>query len=208
MTLVANSSQTNRLLALVHSQGDGAVSVLFQRHERRLRKMVRLRLDPQLHGVVRSADVIEQVFVDARRRLGEYLAQPAGSFFLWLRELAGQRLTAIHHERLGDAASPVFALRKSLPPVHSESLAVQLFRERMVRPTTRLDWLQRLEEALQALAPRDRELVALCHFEELTEAELGAVLEIDPGEADAAYLQALEQLSDILHGIPGFFEAK
>ncbi len=208
MNLVANSSQTNRLLALVRSQSGGPLRELFQRHERRLRKMVRLRLDPRLHGVIRSADVLEQVFSEARRRLGEYWARPAGSFFLWLRELAGQRLAAIHQERLGAAAGPVFALRKSLPPVHSESLAVQLFRERGARAAARPDWLPRLEEALQALAPRDRELVALCHLEELTEAELAAVLEIDPDEAGAAYLQALEQLSDILHGIPGFFEAR
>ena len=208
MNFIANSSQTNRLLARVRSQADGALSELFQRHARRLRKMVRLRLDPRLRGVVRSADVLERVFADAQRRFDEYLARPAGSLFLWLRELAGERLAAIGHERLGAAAVPIFALRKSLPPVHSESLAIQMFRERVARAPSRPDSLPRLEEALQALAPRERELVALCHFEELSEAELAAVLEIDPREAGAAYLQALEKLSDILHGIPGSSDAK
>jgi len=54
--------------------------------------MVRLRLDPRLHGVVRSADVLEQVFAEARRRLAEYSARPAGSFFLWLRGESGDTL--------------------------------------------------------------------------------------------------------------------
>src|SRR5438093_1737250 len=74
ISMVCNSSQTNRLLHRLRSQDAPALAELLGRHRERLRKMVRLRLDRRLRGRVRSADVLQDVDRHAARRIGEYLA--------------------------------------------------------------------------------------------------------------------------------------
>jgi RNA polymerase sigma-70 factor (ECF subfamily) len=54
--------------------------------------------------------------------------------------------------------------------------------------------------------PLDREVLALCHFEELREEEMAVVLGLDPETASEHYIRALDRLTEILGAIPGFFE--
>jgi RNA polymerase sigma-70 factor (ECF subfamily) len=206
-----NSSTTHRLLRHLGGADPQALADLFARHRERLRKMIRLRLDRRLHGRVRSAAVLQQVYLDLCRRIGEYQAEPAPSFFLWLRQLTGQRLQAIHRQHLGDgetgAVRHLSLHRGALPEVHSVSMAAQLLGDRAAnQAATRADLLLRLEEALNGMDPLDREVLALCHFEELSEEEAAAVLGLDPAAASDRYLRALEQLTAILRSVPGFFD--
>jgi len=76
MVSTCNSSQTNRLLQRVSSHDGQALEDLFVRHRERLRKMVRLRLDRRLRGHFTSSKVLEVMYRDARKRIGEYLANP------------------------------------------------------------------------------------------------------------------------------------
>jgi RNA polymerase sigma-70 factor (ECF subfamily) len=213
MTAALNSSTTNRLLRRAGGTDPQPLADLFARHRERLRNMVRLRLDRRLHGGVRSAAVLQQVYLDVCRRIGEYQARPAQSFFLWLRQLTGERLQAIHRQHLGDreadAVRKLSLHRGALPGVNSVSMAAQLLGDRAAnQAAARADLLLRLEEALNGLDPLDREVLALCHFEELGEEELAGVLGLDPAAASARYVRALEQLTAILSSIPGFFDAK
>ena len=63
--------------------------------------MVHRRLDQRLSRRVDASDVIQEGYVDAARRLDDYLANPSMPFFLWLRFLVKQRLCAIHRRHLG-----------------------------------------------------------------------------------------------------------
>src|SRR5438552_6296531 len=101
MVPTCNSSQTNRLLQRVCSQDGQALDDLFGLHRERLRKMVRLRLDRRLRGQYTSSAVLQQIYTDAGRRIGEYLADPAQLVFLWLRRLTGERILALHRQHLG-----------------------------------------------------------------------------------------------------------
>jgi RNA polymerase sigma-70 factor (ECF subfamily) len=64
----------------------------------------------------------------------------------------------------------------------------------------------RLERALNGMDALDREVLALCHFEELNEAETAGVLGLSVETVTLAYLRALRRLKEILNGIPGFFD--
>jgi RNA polymerase sigma-70 factor (ECF subfamily) len=63
---------------------------------------------------------------------------------------------------------------------------------------------QQLEEALKSMQPIDREILALRHFEELTNSEIAEVLAISPAAASNRYVRALARLRDILSRLPGF----
>ena len=78
-----------------------ALGEFFARNRGRLLKMVRLRLDRRLQGRLDPEDVLQEAFVDAARRLGEYAADPRMVPYVWLRFLTAQRVQALHRVHLG-----------------------------------------------------------------------------------------------------------
>ena len=79
----------------------------------------RLRLDPRLQGRVDASDVIQEGYLDAMRRLDEYIRDPSVPFYLWLRFLVGQRVHEQHRRHLGtpgrDAGREVSLYRGAMP---------------------------------------------------------------------------------------------
>jgi RNA polymerase sigma-70 factor (ECF subfamily) len=189
---------------------EGALDELFKPHRERLRKMVRLRLDRRLRDRFSSSAVLDEVQREAGRRLPE--ADPGRPFFLWLRLLTGQVIQALHRQHLGgqawDGGPEVSLYRGALPEANSVSLAAQLLGHTTAaaEAAARADMQLRLQEAINGMDPLDREVLTLCHFEELTNGEAAAVLGLDRATATQHYLRALKRLKEILNSIPGFFK--
>src|SRR5262245_10506199 len=108
---------------------DGWRELLARNHDR-LRRMVALRLDPRLQGRVDPSDVLQDVYIDAAGHLAEYVQNPSMPFYLWLRLMAGSRLTKVHIRHLGrqrrDAGREVSLDRGAFPAASSAALAAQL----------------------------------------------------------------------------------
>jgi RNA polymerase sigma-70 factor, ECF subfamily len=180
-----------------------ALGALFGRHRGRLLKMVQLRLDRRLRGRLDPEDVVQEAFLDAARRLGDYAADPRMPPFLWLRFLTIQRLQTLHRLHLGvqgrDASREVAIFNGSLPAADSRSLAAQLL-GRLTTPSRaaiRAEIQIKIQEALNAMDPVDREILALRHFEELNNGETAAVLGIHKAAASNRYVRALRRLREI-----------
>jgi RNA polymerase sigma-70 factor (ECF subfamily) len=188
-----------------------ALAELFTRSRHRLRSLVRLRLDSRLQGRVDASDVLQEAFIDASRRLGEYTADPAMPPYLWLRFLTVQRLMALHRRHLGaqrDVGREVSLVRGALPAANSWSLASQLL-GRMTTPSrasVRAEVQVKLQDALNAMDPIDREVLALRHFEELSNNETAAVLGLQKAAASNRYVRALQRLRKALAATPGLLD--
>jgi RNA polymerase sigma-70 factor (ECF subfamily) len=204
-----NPNETDQLLqraAQGDRQGWGA---LLERHRKRLRRMVALRLDPRLQGRIDASDVIQEAYLEASARLPEYLRQPAVPFFLWLRFLTGQKLAELHRHHLAaqmrDAGREVSLYRGSLPETSSAALAAQLLGHdpRPSEAAVRAERKLRLQAALNSMDPLDREVLALRHFEQLSNAETAQVLGLQESAASKRYIRALQKLKGILAGMPG-----
>jgi RNA polymerase sigma-70 factor (ECF subfamily) len=81
---------------------------------------------------------------------------------------------------------------------------------RLTSPTLaarRAEMQIRLQEVINAMDPLDREVLALRHFEELTNGEVAQVLGLSKSAASNRYLRALARLKEILEGIPGFLDS-
>jgi len=61
-----------------------------------------------------------------------------------------------------------------------------------------------LEEALEGMDPVDQEVLALRHFEELTNSEVAEVLGIGQNAASMRYVRALDRLKGVLANLPEF----
>ena len=93
--------------------------------------------------------------------------------------------------------------RGPMPAASSAALAARLL-GRGASPThaaVRAGRLVRLQEALDALDPLDREVLSLRHFEELTHAEAARVLDIGEAAAAKRYVRALKRLKDVLSAL-------
>jgi RNA polymerase sigma-70 factor (ECF subfamily) len=207
-----DSSGTNRLLRQA-ADGDGASwGALLTRHEGRLRRMIAFRLDPRLQGRIDPEDVLQEVNLAASEHLADYLRRPTMRLFLWLRGIAGNKLLELHRRHLGtpmrDARREVSLHHGALPGATSAALAAQLLGQQ-TRPSeaaARAEAKIRLQEALNGMDPLDREVLALRHFEQLTNAEAARVLQIKEATAGKRHLRALERLREILAQMPGGME--
>ena len=132
-------------------------------------------------------------------------------FFLWLRFLTGQRLRLLHRYHLGarmrDAGREVSLNQGKMPYASSVSIAAQLLGNftSVTKVVQRKEMQLILEQAVNELDPVDREILALRHFEELSNQETAAVLAIDPSAASNRHVRALKRLRILLKARPGFF---
>ncbi len=189
-----------------------ALTELFTRKRERLRRMIRLRLDRRLQGRVDSSDILQDTYLEFARRAPEYLARPPMPPFLWLRFLTGQTLQALHrhhlHAYVRDAAQEVSLRHRATPEADSASLAEMLL-GRLTSPTRaarRAEMQVRLQEMINGMEPLDREVLALRHFEELSNGEVAQVLGLSKGAASNRYIRALERLKEMLKGMPGYLD--
>jgi RNA polymerase sigma-70 factor (ECF subfamily) len=165
-----------------------------------------------LQGRVDPSDVLQEAYLEVCKGFADYARAPALPFFLWLRHVTGQKLIAVHRQHLGaqmrDADREVSLYRGALPQASSASLAAQLL-GRLTSPTqavVRAELQIRVQEALNGMDPLDREVLALRHFEMLSNAETAEVLGIKKSAASNRYIRALERLKDVLAGLPDFSE--
>jgi RNA polymerase sigma-70 factor (ECF subfamily) len=210
MTDIVESSE--ELLARLRDGDETALAELFSQHHGRLWRMVNFRLDQRLCGRVDADDVLQEAYLNAAQRIEHYLNNKTMSFFVWLRQIVLQTMIDLHRQHLGaqmrDAAREVSLHRGGYPQATSISLAAHLLGS-LTSPSQaamRHEVSRQLEEALESMSTIDREVLALRHFEELTNSEVAEVLGIQQKAASIRYVRAIARLKEILVQIPGFFE--
>ena len=210
----AEPDQTAELLTNARLGDEEALADLFDRHRERLRRMVRLRLDRRLSGRVDPDDVVQDAYLDVRRRFHEYHRDYGDSMpvLLWFRLVVGQKLVDLHRHHLDaqrrDAGLEVSLHRGPMPAASSASLAAQLLGRVTTasRAAIRAEHRLIVQEALNAMDEIDREVLVLRHFEHLGNDEVALTLGLKRSTASRRYVQALIRLKKVLATIPGLEE--
>jgi RNA polymerase sigma-70 factor (ECF subfamily) len=212
MLMSDSRSETVRLVERLRAGGGGALAGVFDRYRERLLRMVDLRLDPRLRARLDPADVVQDAFLDAAKRLDDYVKDAKLTPFLWLRLIVAERLVTLHRHHLGtrmrDAGREVSLYHEALPQASTAALASMLL-GRQTSPTQaaqRAERLLRVQAALNSLDPIDREVLALRHFEQLNRAEAAQALGISEEAGAKRYIRALKRLKDVLAKMPGGLE--
>jgi RNA polymerase sigma-70 factor, ECF subfamily len=200
------------LVARLRAGDQTALAELFDKHRDKLRRMVQLRLDHRLAGRVSASDVLQEAYIDALKRVEHYFEKPDQPFFGWLRLVVGQRLADVRREHLAQKrnASKDVSIHPAGAGTDSGCIAAFLMGH-LSSPSgvaVKNETYARLEEALEQMDPLDREVLALRHFEELSNTETAELLGIQPPAASKRYVRALARLKEILEIIPGFAEGK
>jgi RNA polymerase sigma-70 factor, ECF subfamily len=198
------ADRTAELLDRLRGQDHEALGELFMLYRDRLWRMLFVRMDRRMTSRATPDDVLQEAFLDVARRIGEYLADPSVPFYVWLRFLTVQRMNMIQRAHLGalrrDVTQEVSLPDPGFALASAESMAGQLVGH-MTSPSQaaiRHELQDRLRAALEEMDPLDREVLALRHFEEMSNNDVAALLGISKDAASKRHVRALVRLRDIL----------
>lgn len=187
-----------------------ALSDLFSKFRPALWRMVNFRLHPQLQGRVDVDDVLQESWMKAVSQMENFITDAARSSFVWFRMIVSQTLVDLHRRHVGAAkrsAAREFSIDRGWSAEStSYSLAFHLLGS-VTSPSNaamKMELSKQLDAALQGMSEIDREVLALRHFEELTNAETAQVLEMSEQAASARYMRALARLKQVLQTIAYF----
>ncbi|MFM1904876.1 MAG: polymerase sigma factor CnrH [Planctomycetota bacterium] len=188
-------------------RGDGdAVNGLLERHRAAIRRMIDLRMDRVVQRRVDASDIVQDVLVEANRRLGDYLANPTMPFRLWLRHMARDRLIDAHRRhRVAGSRSIDREVPLSGGGSGDDSRAdlADRLADRELTPAAAATWRElerRFAAAVEQLEEADRQIVLLRHFEHLSTAEAAEALGLSKPAAGMRYLRAMRRLRGLLDG--------
>lgn len=182
---------------------ESALATLFEHCRPRLLRMIDLRLDPRMRHRLDPEDILQEVFLDARKRIASFAEQPDLGGYLWLRLVAGQTMIDIYRRHLGAQRRTMAGevrLNRRGPAATSETISIQLAAN-MSSPShvaMRAEHAEALRQALDKMDEIDREVLVLRHFEELTNGEVAAVLGLQKTAASNRYIRALERLRGLI----------
>lgn len=208
MTVWPNSEETQQLLKQAEDGHSEAVNSLLERHRLALRRMVRMRLDRALGGRVDASDVIQDVLLEASRRLPEFIREGRMPFHLWLRQLAKDRIVDMHRRHRSAQRRSVDRERRLSAAEHAERSSLDLaaaLRDPELTPAAasiRRELEVRFLTALDDLNEEERDIVLMRHYEQLGNSEVAAALGISPAAAGMRHLRALRRLRSLLDEPP------
>jgi RNA polymerase sigma-70 factor (ECF subfamily) len=199
-----DASSVQQLLDQAKAGNADAVDQLLVRHREPIRRMIELRLDPAIAQRLDASDVVQEVLIEANRRLQDYLKAPSMPFHLWLRHIAKDHIIDAHRRhhqaqkrgvnREQPMHRPAWADRSSL------DLAAQLLDQDLTPASAAIqqEMQRRLREAIAQLDEDDREVILMRHYEMLANQEVASSLGLTEAAASMRYLRAVRKLRDLL----------
>jgi RNA polymerase sigma-70 factor (ECF subfamily) len=203
-----DSDETQQLLNDAGGGDADAVNQLMERHRQALRQMVQARLDRALAGRVDASDVVQDVLLEAHRRLKDYIDHPSMPFHLWLRQLAKDQMIDMHRRHRGAQRRSVDREQRLNTQHYADRSSMDLagmLKDQELTPaaaTIRKELERRFLVAIDELDEDDREIILLRHFEHLGNSEAAEALGLSAAAAGMRYLRAIRRLRAVLGDHP------
>ena len=183
-----------------------AAAQLFQMYRPRLRRMVDLRMHAKVKSRLDASDVLQDTLIEVMRQVPAFPAkqQPDMTLFLWMRLITGSQLKQLHRQHLGVEKRNAFremSLADHTPPAASSFfLANQLVGQftSVDRNMRQQEAVEKMEVVLNGMEEKDREIIAMRHFEELTTEEIAVELGLTRSGVLKRYGRALRRLTRVI----------
>jgi len=197
----------------LEADAEGVLAEEFSRNHDRFWRMIDFRLDGALLGRVDPDDVLQEAWLAATKRVEHFLENKSLSLFAWLRMIVQQTLIDVQRRHLGAKKRDAYRERSVQADRWSRNTSVSLAAKLLGTFTSpsqaavRDERAAQLRDVIERMDEIDREVLALRHFEELTNLEVAEVLGIQETAASNRYVRALRRLKVILDAVPDFGEA-
>jgi RNA polymerase sigma-70 factor (ECF subfamily) len=184
-----------------------ALGQLFEEHRPRLLAMIERRIDPALAARVAPEEILNEAFLQARRQWPRFKSQSSLSPYAWLHRAARDCLIEAWRRETRARRD----LRAEMP--WPEASSVQLIAGLVHSGTSpsaavaRGELQQQMRDVLAMLKEKDRDILWMRHYDQLSYAEAAQVLGTTENAATVRYVRALRRLKDLwqaLHPDQGF----
>ena len=195
-----DSKVTLQLLDAAAGDDVKAIETLFERHLPSVKQSVRRRIRPQLQARFDASDVVQETHRDARRRFKDFLQRRPMPFRLWLLKTAHERLLDLERIHF-KAAKRSVDCEIPLPDGSSVALANFVLENRGSPASEAMarEHAQVVRTCLTALDAKDRDVLLLRVFDDLSNAEVAEILELNPETAKKRFFRALLKLKELLN---------
>jgi RNA polymerase sigma-70 factor (ECF subfamily) len=156
-----------------------------------LRRIVQLRISPELKSRVDASDVIQETQMVVMRRIDEFVTKRPASFRVWLRSRAIEQLADQHRRHV---TAEMRTVRRENNDASSMAIARTLLSETPSKMLQRSELAEQVRDLIESLNENDREMLTLRHAEGLTNGEISEALNLDPKTARKRYGRALRRL--------------
>ncbi len=192
---------TRRVLEAVQRGEQRAVERLLASYRPAIWSLVAMRLDRHVRRRLDVSDVVQEVLLEASRRLHDYVANPTVSFRAWIRQLAYDRIVDAHRRHRAAAKR---SLERERPLSYDVDRCEQV-EAAMIdpesTPATRAaqrELVARIEAAIGQLSEQDAEVLIKRHFERLSNREVAQALGLNEAAAGMRYLRAIRRLRQLM----------
>jgi RNA polymerase sigma-70 factor (ECF subfamily) len=166
-------------------------------YESYLKLMARLQVNQQLRGRVSPSDVVQDVFLRAQQRFGEFRGTTEGELLAWLRRILASRLVSLVRHHLADRRDARLEEQLHSAVEHSSAALMRNFTAGSDSPSRnaiRREQSVLLAEALDELPADYREVIVLRHLEGKTFAEIATLMSRSVPSIKSIWTRAVSKL--------------
>lgn len=197
---MSGSEKTEELLRRVREGDKQAFEALFSHNRRQLQKAIALRMDNRLSRRVDTSDIVQETYMEAARRLSEYLKNNPMPFHLWLRWLAYEKIIRAYRVHLGADKRAIVREESRLLVESSTKLAERVIAQ---DPTASQQLRYKeiteiLKEAFEEMPEEEKKILLWRHYEQLNNQEIASLINISKEAAGKRYIRALMRLKGFL----------
>jgi RNA polymerase sigma-70 factor (ECF subfamily) len=198
------SPKTEQLMAEAKAGDKSAVNQLMDRHRNSLDRLIRMRLDKKIQNRIGVSDVVQDVLIEANRRLPRYLESPAMPFHLWVRQIARDRIIDAHRRHRVSAKRSVDREQRMVVPRGCDQSSIHLaslLGDSRLTPAAaamQKEMARKVEASISLLDDKDSEIIVMRHYEHLTNQEISRLLDLSEPAASMRYLRAIRRLREVM----------
>lgn len=179
------------------------MTAYFEAHRSRFERIVRFRMDPAFRARMDVSDVLQEAYLDVLRRFAEWPKDGSLSAFIWLRQRVLQALWDLqrNHSREKRAVQRERAVAEVWDSDSTSISLASYLVDDLTSPShaaIKREDRRGLHAALERLSELDREVLALRHFEQLSNVETAQALSLTPTAASNRYVRATIRLAELM----------
>jgi RNA polymerase sigma-70 factor (ECF subfamily) len=193
MAFSTDSHDTTAMLDRVAAGNSPALEQLLSLHRPYLKRVIEMRMEPALRTRVDASDVAQETQIMITNGIEQFIKHRPTSFRIWIRRKALDQLKDQRRRHIG-AMKRSTLMERNISDVSSIEIARKLLSSSPSKMLGQIELREQVYGLIEQLSEIYREVLVLRHAEELTNAEVADLLDIDPNTARQRYGRALQKL--------------
>ncbi|MFN7876246.1 MAG: sigma-70 family RNA polymerase sigma factor [Pirellula sp.] len=178
----------------------------FSHARSKLERIVEFRMHPSIRSRLDPGDVLQEAYLRMSNRVEETALEMGVTLFVWMRQKTIQTLVDLQRSHFREKRD-VMKESRDLDFENGQTSSLSIARyliDDITSPSlaaARSEDLDQLHQALDSMNEIDREVLAMRHFEQLSNTEVAEALGLTTTAASNRYIRAVTRLGEILKAL-------